>query len=93
MTLINSTINYVKSGFKNVHSEVKQLRLNICKSCEYYNSTFVQCKQCGCLLEIKTLWATEKCPLDKWGPEIPTDSSQPQINDTSASSSCGCNKK
>ena len=85
--IINSIIDYTKSGFKNTSSEVKQKRLQICQECEYFNPSLVQCKSCGCFLYIKTLWASEKCPIDKWGPEIETSSQ----NDTS--SSCGCNKK
>jgi hypothetical protein len=84
--IINSIIDYTKSGFKNVSNHTKQQRLSICNSCEFFNPALSQCKQCGCFLQIKTLWATEKCPLDKWGPEINTDTQPP-------SGDCGCNKK
>lgn len=92
--IINSIINYTKSGFKNVSKEIKSKRLNICSSCEYYNSTFKQCGQCGCLLEIKTMWATEKCPLDKWGTEIDPNLPEEQpAQQVSQAEDCGCNKK
>ena len=44
--------------------------LNICKSCEYFNESLHQCRHCGCFLQIKTSWASEKCPIDKWNSEI-----------------------
>ena len=50
------------------------------------------CGMCGCLLEIKTSWASEKCPIDKWKSEIFSENesvSQP----IPASGDCGCNKK
>jgi hypothetical protein len=87
---INSVYNHISNGLVNVSKEKKETRINICKSCEHYNPTFAQCKQCGCLLEIKTLWATEKCPLDKWGPEISI--SEPSTIQP-PSGDCGCNKK
>lgn len=87
---IKSIYGHISNGLTNVSKEKKQERLSICHSCEFYNSTLSQCKQCGCFLEIKTLWASEKCPIDKWGPEIETNEI-PSSNDTSAS--CGCNKK
>lgn len=90
----NSIHNYINSGFKNVSKETKNKRLNICSSCEYYNSIFSQCSQCGCLLEIKTTWATEKCPLDKWDAEITPDSPEEQpLQQVSQLEDCGCNKK
>ena len=84
---VNSVYNHAMNGFQKVSPEKKQYRLDICKTCEFFNENSYQCEQCGCFLEIKTFWASEKCPIDKWGPEIETSSQ----NDTS--SSCGCNKK
>jgi hypothetical protein len=86
--LIESVKNYIMSGFSNVSDNIKANRLNTCKSCEHFNQSLHQCKLCGCFLQIKTSWATEKCPIDKWPQEL--IQSQQQLI---PSGDCGCNKK
>lgn len=90
-SFLNSFKSYYNSGFMNVNNDVALKRISICKSCDKFNEVLQQCKECGCFLQIKTAWATEKCPLDKWGSELinsePTVESQPPPED------CGCNKK
>jgi hypothetical protein len=49
-----------------VSPEVKQQRLDICKSCEYYDASQVRCKHCGCFLDHKANFALDSCPIDKW---------------------------
>jgi len=49
-----------------VSSEVKEKRLEICRSCEYYDEKQIRCRQCGCFLEHKAQFALDSCPLDKW---------------------------
>ena len=44
-------------------------RLNICKSCEHIILERMQCKQCGCFMEYKTLLRFTSCPIDKWKKE------------------------
>lgn len=76
-----SIINHISSGMIKVSDSVKQERMNICKSCPFFNSENITCNKCGCFLEIKTGWASEKCPEDKWL-EVKTQSS----------GGCGCQK-
>lgn len=90
--LINSILNYATSGFKNVDEKIKLDRLNICKSCEYFNESLHQCRHCGCFLQIKTSWASEKCPIDKWNSEIEVKN-QELTQFLPPSGDCGCNKK
>lgn len=89
---INSIVNHIQNGFKNVSEETKNSRLEICKSCEFFNESLYQCKQCGCFLKIKTSWATEKCPIDKWGAEIEVINSE-ILSQPQPSGDCGCKKK
>ena len=94
---INSLLKYSQSGFKNVSHESKIYRLNICYSCELYDIKFNRCLSCGCFVNIKTSWATEKCPLDKWSAEIATEQNQEQSPHQTQNSSqkpggCACNK-
>jgi hypothetical protein len=49
-----------------VSNEIKEQRLTICRSCEYYDASQVRCKHCGCFLEHKTSFALDSCPIDRW---------------------------
>lgn len=68
--LAKFTFEVVKQAFSSnalfVSAEVKQQRLDICKQCEYYDSSQVRCKHCGCFLDHKTNFALDSCPIDKW---------------------------
>lgn len=44
-------------------------RINICKSCPYVMSpetSFIRCKICNCMLELKTKSEVSRCPIGKW---------------------------
>lgn len=81
VNLVKAVVKHVANGMVNVSDSVKEERMNICKSCPFFNSSNTTCNQCGCYLAEKTKWASEKCPIDKWG-EIKTQ----------ASGGCGCKK-
>lgn len=61
-----SVFNHAKDGFKTVDSEIFEKRMSICKSCPFFNSEQVRCDKCGCFLNVKASWNSEKCPVDKW---------------------------
>ena len=92
-SFINSLYDHAIDGFSCVDSDSKECRINICKSCEYFNIKFVKCNYCGCFLDIKTSWATESCPLGKWG-ELSKEeiSSTPNPSFFAKPGGCGCNK-
>ena len=99
-----STINHVSNGLKHVKEDIKEQRLSICKSCDKFNAENTTCNECGCFLQIKSYWASEKCPLDKWGHEVSTDEPidkekiiemrvRNEIRENlKMKSDCGCNK-
>jgi len=92
INFLKSLYNHAYNSFANVSDEKKNERLNICKTCDFFNPIIDQCKYCGCFLQIKTSWASEKCPIDKWVSEISSENqyvSQP----IPASGDCGCKKK
>lgn len=64
--LTRSVFNHAKDGFKKVDEEIFQKRLDICKTCELFDKDQTRCKKCGCFLNIKASWSSEKCPIDKW---------------------------
>lgn len=41
-------------------------RLEICKSCEFFNTESQRCTKCGCYMSVKTYLKAEKCPVGKW---------------------------
>ena len=64
-----ASARHVSSGLKSVSEETKNIRLAICNTCphkvgEENNPT---CNKCGCFLNIKTGWASQACPIGKWG--------------------------
>lgn len=58
--------NAMQSEALFVSDEIKQQRLSICQSCEYYDASQIRCKHCGCFLEHKARFALDSCPIDKW---------------------------
>lgn len=48
-----------------VPTEVKEERMNICRSCEHLVS-FDRCKLCGCFMQYKTMIPGVRCPINKW---------------------------
>jgi hypothetical protein len=41
-------------------------RYDICKSCPELINLTKQCKQCGCIMSLKTKLKAAVCPLGKW---------------------------
>lgn len=66
---INGAIGLTKS-FLNIGIapvEVRQERLRICLSCEYYvEKRYKKCGVCGCYLIPKIKLKSESCPKGKW---------------------------
>ncbi len=81
---VKSVVNHVANGMENVSSSVKEERMSICRACPFFNQADPKnptCNKCGCYLEIKTGWASEKCPEGKW-----------HDIKTASGGGCGCNK-
>lgn len=47
-------------------SELKEDRLAICRSCEFFNHRLEQCTKCGCFMRLKTTLNRAHCPIQKW---------------------------
>jgi len=41
-------------------------RYDICKACPEFIDLTKQCKQCGCVMSLKTKLLKATCPLEKW---------------------------
>jgi hypothetical protein len=57
--------------FKTVSEAVKLNRLEICTTCENFIKTVQVCKQCGCFMPAKALFAQAMCPANLWNQEKP----------------------
>lgn len=69
MQTMNSNNSFIIPSMelpKFVDKQKAQERYNICKSCEFFNTSLYTCKQCGCLMKLKVKFAGQKCPVDKW---------------------------
>jgi hypothetical protein len=49
-------------------ADITQKRMDICRGCDKYMSTFMRCKECGCVMPLKVRLKGQECPLQKWGP-------------------------
>mgnify|MGYP000886643682 CR=1 FL=1 len=49
-----------------IKQPIKEHRLNICNSCEFYIQKQDKCKQCGCIMNIKAKLYAARCPVGKW---------------------------
>lgn len=63
-SFIKATATHAASGFKNVDEEELNYRRDICNACEYSKSG--RCNVCGCYIQLKTKWITQRCPKNKW---------------------------
>ena len=57
--------------FKTVSEEVKLKRLETCSTCEFFNKSMNLCKQCGCYMPAKSMFANSECPELKWTTSAP----------------------
>ena len=54
------------SMLKTVSEEVKLFRLSICNNCNNFNQPVKICKECGCYMPAKAMFANSACPESKW---------------------------
>jgi hypothetical protein len=56
----------LNKNLEKVGSEVSEQRLAICKECPEFIKLTSQCKECGCIMNLKTKLPNASCPLKKW---------------------------
>jgi hypothetical protein len=47
-----------------VEPQISKQRLDVCNNCEKFSNGI--CKECGCIMAIKTKFKVMVCPLEKW---------------------------
>lgn len=50
--------------------EKRDMRYDICKSCDRLFKPTRTCKECGCFMAAKTWLKEAYCPMLRWGPEL-----------------------
>lgn len=83
MRLTTKIKNFVKAlwfhigyGLPKCSQEQINKRHLICLECDFYDLKNKECLQCGCNISNRRIflnklaWADQKCPIDKWQPEI-----------------------
>lgn len=63
----------LKTSEPRATDEVASERLSICRECPELLKITSQCKQCGCLMNLKVKLANAYCPLHKWMPATDID--------------------
>jgi len=57
-------LDLFKPSMERSEKELVQQRMDICKTCPWFNGR--RCRQCGCFMALKTTLRQAKCPIDKW---------------------------
>lgn len=63
--LINQELDSDKEQGFLVDSEIQEERYSICKACPSF-TLLKTCKECGCIMPLKTRLSSASCPLEKW---------------------------
>ena len=67
-----ATVKFVRAGVPTINPEILAVREATCRACPEWDAAALnntgRCRKCGCSTWAKLRMATEKCPLDKWGP-------------------------
>lgn len=69
INFVPAVVKHVVGGMVHVSDSIKKERMEICKACPFFNNKNEKnptCNACGCYLNEKTSWASEKCPEGKW---------------------------
>ena len=54
------------NGSPRVERDIKDIRMDICKTCDWFRPKTQTCKKCGCFMKLKTTLEKAKCPIGKW---------------------------
>jgi len=54
------------NGSPRVEKDIKDIRMDICKTCDWFRPKTQTCKKCGCFMAAKSMLSNAKCPIGKW---------------------------
>lgn len=61
-----AVFKHIIDGFRKTSRFNWQLRILTCMDCEHSKNEWKECDVCGCPIEEKAKWKSEKCPKNKW---------------------------
>lgn len=63
-----AVVNHAADGFRKTPQEIQDVRMATCRSCDFYDQPSGRCRHgnCGCWINRKVSWQSEKCPIGKW---------------------------
>ena len=62
-----SPLDFFKPDTEYAPEAVVSERLAVCAGCPSFIKPIKVCKECGCVMPLKTKLANAECPLEKWG--------------------------
>lgn len=62
----SSPLDFLKPSTQYATKEQQQERMSICEACPELFELTLQCKECMCIMPLKTKLAHAECPLGKW---------------------------
>ncbi len=68
-----STMRFLKKPVL-VSEKIALQRLETCKKCDFYDSSWGQCQKCTCFVALKVQFLSEDCPIGSWGYSLTTRS-------------------
>jgi hypothetical protein len=70
LNFFKSAAVFVAAGMPRATVEEIEHRLTVCSTCDQFDKGGYggagRCNVCGCNMEIKTVMATEACPMGRW---------------------------
>jgi len=65
-----AAVRHLLDGARKVSAEGLRERLTECQSCPAFSAPDPEaspsCTICGCFVDVKASWASERCPLGRW---------------------------
>jgi DNA-binding protein len=61
-----AVFKHIADGFAKTSIETKGRRLSKCLDCPHSKNEWFECRVCGCSINEKIKWKSEKCPENKW---------------------------
>jgi len=59
-------VSHVAAGMPTASKEEQQRRISLCLVCPHYLPKNRACGLCGCFVNMKTQWADQTCPDNRW---------------------------
>ena len=65
LDLVGKVAEKIFTNGVKVHPEIAKKRLQICKKCKHLFKSG-NCGKCGCFVKFKTLYADQRCGINRW---------------------------